>query len=272
MSKIFNFRDGELYAHHSIDLKPDPDQYTIHAHEWMEIYYCLSGSGSYLVEGVLHPLSAGDVFIMGPGEMHKLQIDPSAPYERIALHFSPDLLDRIGADKSLLRPFTERPLGQNNRYTPDLDPSGKLRAAFDNFTFGDIPNMKLNLVSRLVMFLTCLEGQYLSSRHLFEAGNDNRNQLVSYVNQHLFENISVQSVADAFYLSRSQINRIFRQDTGTSLWKYVTIKRLLAARAMIERGESSGEAAAACGFTEYSSFFRAYKGHFGHSPKEDQGK
>jgi transcriptional regulator GlxA family with amidase domain len=95
---------------------------------------------------------------------------------------------------------------------------------------------------------------------------------LEYVNEHLFEDISIQSVADAFYRSRSQISRVFRQATGSSLWDYVTIKRLMAARAMIQRGESAISACTACGFSEYSSFYRAYKSHFGHSPKEDAGK
>jgi len=89
------------------------------------------------------------------------------------------------------------------------------------------------------------------------------------VNRHLFEDISLQEVADRFYRSRSQISRIFRRATGSSLWDYVTLKRLLAARAMIQRGEPAGAACMACGFADYSSFFRAYRSRFGHPPKED---
>jgi AraC-like DNA-binding protein len=94
-------------------------------------------------------------------------------------------------------------------------------------------------------------------------------QILAYVNEHLFEEISIQSIADAFYRSPSQISRIFQQATGNSLWKYVTIKRLMSARELIQRGEPAAVAATACGFSEYSSFYRAYKGHFGHSPKAD---
>jgi AraC-like DNA-binding protein len=49
----------------------------------------------------------------------------------------------------------------------------------------------------------------------------------------------------------------------------VSIKRLLAARAMIQRGEKASQAALVCGFSDYSVFYRAYKNHFGHSPKDD---
>ena len=99
-----------------------------------------------------------------------------------------------------------------------------------------------------------------------------QSQLVAYVNQHLFEDISLQSIADAFYRSRSQISRVFRQSTGSPLWEYVTIQRLLAAQTMLQRGVSASDACIACGFSDYSSFFRAYRARFGHSPKIDYGK
>ena len=94
-------------------------------------------------------------------------------------------------------------------------------------------------------------------------------QLVTYINEHLFEPISLQTVADAFYRSRSQISRIFQRATGSPMWKYILVKRLMAARAMIQRGEPASTACTVCGFTDYSAFYRAYRAQFGHAPRED---
>ena len=267
MPHLFSYRDEELYSHHSLDQQPDPQNFSMHAHEWMEIFYFISGRGSYLVEGNLYPLEPHDVFIMRSAETHTLLIDPDVPYERIAIHFSPTLLAELDPEQKLLRPFFDRPLGQRNRYTLADDPQGHLRAAFAGYSFHRVPDVRLNLMARLLLFLTSLDGLYEEQTHTPAQGL--QSQLVAYVNEHLFQDISVQSVADAFYRSRSQISRIFHQATGSSLWEYVTIKRLLAARAMIQRGESANAACTACGFSEYSSFYRAYRAHFGHSPKED---
>lgn len=271
MTRLFSYRDTQIYAHHSVDEHPDSDQYAIHSHEWMEILYCISGSGSYLVEGVQYPLQPQDIFIIRPGELHKLTVDPDTPYERIAFHFSPEVLAALDPEENLLRAFTDRGLGQHNRYTIDEDPSGQLRAAFSEFTFKDVPQIRLNLLARLMLFLTQLDGQFqLQLRHI--SSPEVQNELVAYVNKHLFEDISLQSIADDMHLSRSQVSRIFQQVTGTSMWKYVTFKRLLAARAMIQRGEAASRACTACGFSEYSSFYRAYRSYFGHSPREDAKK
>ncbi len=271
MSYIFSYRDNKIYSHHSIDIHPYSSDFSMHAHEWLEILYVISGSGTYMVEGHQYPMSAGDIFILRPAEMHNLQIDQDKPYERIVIHFAPDLMEEIGGDHGLLNAFFDRPLGQKNRYNLDDDKQDILKNAFNGFVFDHVPNVRLNLIGRLMLFLTSLDGIY-DQLHTHQPTEGFQRQLLEYVNEHLFEDISIQSVADAFYRSRSQISRVFKQATGTSLWDYVTIKRLMAARAMIQRGESAISACTACGFSEYSSFYRAYKSHFGHSPKEDAVK
>lgn len=272
MPHVFSYRDAEIYSHHTIDQRPLPEAFTMHAHEWMEIYFFISGKGSYLVEGSQYPLQPNDIFIMRAAETHTLTISPDEPYERIAIHFSPALLAAVDPEQRLLRPFLDRPLGQLNRFPASDDPEGRLRAAFSGFTFDGVPDVRLNLMARLLLFLTTLDGIYEQAGMGHAPAQGLQSQLVAYVNEHLFEGISLQSVADKFYRSRSQISRIFQQATGSPLWEYVTIKRLLAARAMIQRGESAGTACIGCGFSDYSSFFRAYRAHFGHAPKDDAPK
>ncbi len=270
MPALFSYRDNEIYSHHSIDEHPEPDVFSMHAHEWMEIIYFVSVKGSYLVEGNQYTLSPQDILITRSAETHKLVVNPEKPYERMVIHFSPSLLSAVDPEQRLLRPFLDRPLGRQNLYSSTDPLSEKLRTAFTDFTFDHLPDIRLNLFARLLLFLTTLNGVYEQTGHR-TVPDSFPNQLVTYVNEHLFEPLSIQLVADHFFLSRSQISRIFIQATGTSLWEYVTIKRLLAARAMLHRGETAGNACLACGFSDYSAFFRAYRTHFGHSPKEDAG-
>lgn len=269
MPHVFSYRDDLLYSHHTIDQHPEPEDFAMHAHEWMEIFYILSGKGTYLVEGTSYPMQPHDIFIMRAAETHRLIISPDEPYERIAIHFSPELLTQLDPEQRLLRPFLLRPLGQQNRYSAEDDPDGRLRSAFAGFDFQGVGDIRLNLLGRLLLLLTTLNAVYDQTGRHPPPAQGLQSQLVAYINEHLFEDISLQSVADRFYRSRSQISRIFQQATGSSLWEYVTIKRLMAARAMIQRGESASFACIACGFSDYSTFFRAYRAHFNHPPSED---
>lgn len=273
MPHIFSYRDDMLYSHHTIDLRPAQEDFSMHVHEWMEIYFFISGQASYLVEGTAYHLQPNDILIMRSAETHTLTISPDEPYERIAIQFSPALLASIDPEQRLLRPFLDRPLGQLNRYAAAEDPTGRLRTAFAGFSFDSVPDIRLNLLARLLLFLTALDGIYeQAGLPLRVPARGLPGQLVAYINEHLFEDISLQTVADHFYRSRSQISRAFQQATGSPLWEYVTLKRLMAARAMIQRGESAGSACMACGFSDYSSFFRSYRTHFGHVPREDAPK
>ena len=94
-------------------------------------------------------------------------------------------------------------------------------------------------------------------------------QLIDYINKNLYEPLSLSRLSDKFFLSQSQLNRLFKKATGTSVWEYITIKRLIAARNRIRVGEHSGKVCISCGFKDYSSFYRMYKNRFGVSPKQD---
>ena len=93
-------------------------------------------------------------------------------------------------------------------------------------------------------------------------------RIVLYVNKHLFEDISIPTLAEHFYLSPSQFSRIFKQATGAAPWEYITKKRLTAAKEKIRCGSFAQDACESCGFRDYSSFYRAYTKHFGHAPTE----
>lgn len=269
MPQLFSYRDETLYCHHTLDLIPDPEAYSMLAHENLEVFYFISGVGTYLVEGNTYPLEPGDILLLRPAETHKLIISTEKPYERISIHFSPALFHGLDPEGKLLRPFFDRPLGQGNRFPASQDPEGRLRMGFRDFSGGSIPDPRLHVMARLLLVLTELSGLNYGAQRQPRLSRGLQGQLVDYVNDHLFEDISLQSVSDVFFRSRSQISRLFQQATGTSFWEYVTIKRLMAARAMIQRGEAAGHAAAACGFSDYSTFFRAYRAHFQHAPRED---
>jgi len=272
MKRLFTYRDELLYCHHSLDHSPQAADFSIHAHEMYEIYYIIAGAGSYLVEGTQYPLYSGDVMIMREAETHKLLIDTSQPYERIAIHFSPQLIRLFDASGELLRPFRDRPLGQLNRYCTDDFPNPHWKSAFQDFDFAGSTQVRIHVIARLITLLPELCDAYNKRRGEIIPKHGAEAKLVAYVNEHLFEDISVKTLGIAFFGSPSQISRIFHRATGTSLQRYINVKRLLAARAMLQRGENAGLVSIACGFDDYSAFFRAYKKQFARSPRSDMAR
>ncbi len=94
-------------------------------------------------------------------------------------------------------------------------------------------------------------------------------QMIRYINKNLEQPLSIQELCDRFYLSRAQLCRRFQKATGTSVGRYVTAKRMLLAREQILEGKKPTELYTACGYRDYSTFYRAYCQTFGHSPREE---
>ena len=63
--------------------------------------------------------------------------------------------------------------------------------------------------------------------------------------------------------------RKFKEETGYTLHNYIVNKRLLMARTLISEGMPVTKAAKESGFTEYSTFSRAYRKQFKAAPSEE---
>ena len=264
MIRLFEYQDADLFCHHSLDESPSPSEFYMHAHERMEILYFLSGDAQYLVEGSVYPLHPGELLIMNRAEAHKLQLLSAQPYERIVMHFSPSVLRGFDPDGLLLRVFAEKPLGRQNHYA-----SPKFSALFSEF---DAPGSPEHLRIHMLLILANVLYTLCSLSEAAASAADKpvsvSQQILQYVNLHLFEDISLSSVSRAFFLSASQLGRVFRQATGSSVGEYIRVKRLLAARERIVAGSTPTDS----GFQDYSTFFRAYKAKFGCTPSHDRSR
>ena len=266
MERLFEYRDELLYCHHTLDRHPRTTDHAVHAHEKMEIYYLISGTGTFLIEGSQYALHAGDILLMRTAETHKLLVDEGQPYERISIHFAPELLDWMDPDGQLLRAFTARPLGQLNQYTPGDFHRKYWQAAFEDFDFAASAHVRAHIIARIAVLLPELCDAYDRRCGQILPVRGAAAQLVTLVNEHLFEELSIPALASAFYCSPSQVNRLFRQATGTSVKQYILMKRLLSARSMLQRGDSAGMYAALAGLTIIRCSTGPIKSSFPNSP------
>lgn len=280
---IYNEDDKAFHFHHQITAQPNDGDFPIHIHDFYEMLCFVSGDAHYLVEGVEYPLTPGCMLIMRDAESHKLKIMSPEVYERYVFQFSPMTVLKTDPSGELLRAFCERPAGQMNLYLPEFFSEG--RTPIDFFsrmesTDKNDTSRRLNIICNILPLLNEVKniftqsidgdvGENVLSLAAFDCTDGNR--IVAFVNEHLFdEGLSLQMVCNQFFMSTSQLCRNFKRATGTGLWDYVIIKRLLAARGMIRAGMTPGKAASKCGFKDYSSFYRSYISKFNEPPK--QGK
>lgn len=259
-----------IYIRHAIDDCPRYNYSTMHIHDQCEIYFLVSGNVEYLVEGSKYPLVENSLMIMRPSEAHKPQFTGKKRYERYVINFPLSFADNIDPQQKLVKAFTERPLGKNNMLDDSVIDMEHINLLFSQMFQTDLEDYDKQLVikTHLFMLLDMISRAHSKQDTMEYKPKNTAQRIVLYVNKHLFEDISIPTLAEHFYLSPSQFSRIFKQATGAAPWEYITKKRLTAAKEKIRCGSFAQDACESCGFRDYSSFYRAYTKHFGHAPTE----
>ncbi len=265
------YRVSGITMSHSIsDVSPNQD-FPLHMHETYEIYCFVSGNVKYVVEGRTYLLSPGSLMMIRSAESHRPIVEMGESYERYVMNFRPETLIERGIPAELLRTFTDRELGEKNQYLPSqfqgIDPIGLFRQMFS--CCESVSNETV-ILSYLTALLCATYSIFRNQSHPIEPKEENRmgRELVDYINQHLTEDISLTTLSKQVHMSPSQVNRVFRRVTGTSVYRYVVKKRILAVQELMIAGEGALSASQKCGFRDYSSFFRLYKKQTGMAPTE----
>ena len=270
MDILNEHRQNGIYLKHAVTEKPDDRDFPMHLHGSAEIYFFVDGKTEYIVEGTVYTLRRGDVLLIRPSESHRPRLRSGERYERYNINFRESLLAPIDPEGRLLRPFFDRALGKGNLYRASELGELPLEKMFYELCCAedDEYGKRLKIRAFLMRVLAQRCTAYDKRGNSEHAENETLSEIVEYINAHLFEIGSVSDVAGRFYLSTSQFTRVFKTATGASPWDYIKTKRLAAARELIKNGKNASDAAEACGFNDYSAFYRSYMKRYGHAPTQ----
>lgn len=254
-----------IKSHKSYTNDPNTTKFNMHTHGTYEIYCFLSGNAKYFVEGNIYPLKAGDILIMKKAEAHSLLISNHSPYERIVINFNSDAICE-NLRSNLVEFLDSRPLGERNRFPVSLLNSTNWLYYLKKICESDNINIKSIYLTTLLFELyenyPKIKPQEMTNDKIFE--------IVKYINSHLSEELSLDIICKRFFISKPHINRKFKKIIGSTVWEYITTKRLFWAKELLESGVPPKNVYLKCGFNEYTTFFRAYKTKFGINPKNSK--
>lgn len=244
-----------------------------HYHEFCKLLLMRSGSGGYTVDGKRYSLEAGDIVLIDAGCVHRPEFEQGLLYERVIIYISPDFLREHSRENCSLQAIFD-----------SAHPVLHLRQPQTVWMFADALEQELSterfgreLVSNglLLQLLITIARSIADADTSFVrpiVPKDGRIlEMLRYMDAHLTEDISIERLADAFFISRYHMMRLFRQETGYSIHAYLQERRLLYARDLIRQGRSATESCFLAGFRSYSSFTRAYAKHFGTTPTGRKG-
>lgn len=262
-------REFEVY--HFTDKQLQPVYY--HNHQHYEIYFFIRGQSRVVVEGLDTMLSKGDALIYPPGIMHRnIHLDNTIPYERfyfcvrreflqsmsVAYYDLPSMLDKMTQGGRYYFHVNEEDLQELIRMTDEVIAASRNPGLAEHF----INRSRFCIL--LVRALTIMSSQEPEPQ---SENGQSMSELIRYINRNITSDLPLDLLAAEFHFSKYHLARKFKAYTGISIHRYLSLRRILAAQEMIRRGIKPKDACFRCGFTDYSSFYRAFKTQVGMSPE-----
>ncbi len=248
----------------------------LHHHDFYELYYLISGDVTYTIESKLYKVLPGDILLISPRELHQVHIQAErSVYERYTLWLDPQFIHSLSTQRSDLFQALD-PTGPGYRNQLRLQSAERQRVKSlleqlyqedrtDSFGSDILP---VNLVTQLLVTINRLALR--EDLPLADLSRSSRtvSQVVEYINLNYAEPLSLDSLAERFYVSKYHLSHKFQRQMGTSVGKFIQKKRLQIARHLLSQGRKASEIATVCGFNDYAGFFRAFRAEYGTTPRE----
>lgn len=268
------FLEGDFAFFHLRDQKNTTFEY--HYHEFNKITVFISGQVSYLIEGKAYRLRPWDILLVNSREIHKPVIDPAEPYERIVIWINPAFMDKHStADCNLQQCFETAANERNNLLRPGPEFMKGFRTVLSQLEETCKSNEFGSRILKNALFMqliVALNRHLLGNRPDSTASDveydENIGAILEYINRNLNGDLSIDTLASRFFMSRYYLMHRFKSQTGYSIHSYVLQKRLIQANSLIRQGQPVHEVCLDCGFGDYSNFIRTYKRMFGQAPKK----
>lgn len=248
---------------------PQPNPVEVHHHDFYEVYFLLNGQVEYWVEGRILRPQPGDLLLINPMELHRPMIHPdSHTYERIVLWINKAYLENLTQDGQLSRCFD-----------PSLPNLIRSSASERTALTAWLSSLVREYYSRdfcseysafgiFLQFMVQLNRIALHTQPQQEetAVSNLIDQVLHYIGRHISEELTLDGLAERFFVSKYHLSHAFTKEVGVSLHRYIILRRLLMARQLLGTGMPAGQVSSICGFSDYTSFYRAFKAEYGISP------
>jgi AraC-like DNA-binding protein len=241
----------------------------LHLHPQYEVYFCPRAIEQHLmINGREYRRNTPCVVISPPFFIHSMSPVNHETFMRMVFYFSERVLDKFREQYLPGRPINSECLmiSLTEAQASSLVPLGDLIAkeGAEKLTAEEKELAMVLFLSHL--FHIC------SEENIETVGKFNLyiQNVFRYISENFMNNISSESVAKEFSVSRSKLDRDLRAYTGCTLHEFLDLCRLNKAKELLSEKQrrSVEEIAIACGFRNESYFYTFFRKHEGVSPLE----
>ena len=258
------------------DPSPQKAGYPAHSHDSYELFIPLTDSLGFEIASYCYTIKKGDLLLLPPNVIHRLVVTEDEPLEYLYLQFTPraipenqELADMVSAL------FDEHTDGSQSLKRLSKERFSYVHAAVKRLCLEGDQEVHRQFFCILLPLLQeiRLYGSHVSGTHdafIREDGSycSLTDQIIDYVSRHYAEIRDLSFIYEVFHYSTVHANTLFKAHMGVSLWHYVLHIRLDRACDLLLAGARAEDTATACGFGDYSTFYRIFKKCYGMTPTE----
>ena len=278
MADTFKIKDAPMLGYLNKDFElfyiceeslPD---FSYHYHDFYKLLIHMQGDVSYHIEGKEYALQPGDTLLISPGEIHKAELKKACCYERIIAYISEEFFKHEEAFNVDLKQCFVLASDNKSHVARFTKSSGSLsqivrvlKSCFFSKDFGSELLKKVKLEEYMIILNRLL----LSDNDKFISATSNPKviEALDYINNNLNKELSIESIASSLYVNPSYLMHLFKDETGYTIGRYISEKRLFLASQYIANGKTMTEACYLSGYQNSGTFYYAYKKRYGVSPK-----
>ncbi len=257
--------DSPLVDVHS-DTSTSRDEVQLHSHTFYELICCHSGNVQYLVGMQRYRLQRGDIVIVPPGISHRpLFLEQlNEPYRRSVFWFSKEFAEQVSQRLPEIQRVPNQYLFRTGG-TKWENLAGFFRAAVQENELRE-PGWQAAVIAQAELLCVGLIRASANMRPPQSERMELMDEIMLYIEQNMTEKLSLEQTARHFHVSESTVSQLFRKRLAVSFYRFVTQRRLIAAKNLIQTGTSLERTAVEVGFGDYSNFYRAFRREYGITP------
>lgn len=249
---------------------------TFHFHDGFEIYFALSDCITCFVGNTVYNVMSGDLLIFNNTDLHRFLVSPDTLYKRHVIQFNPEYIQDLSTPETdLLACFQNRKETFCHLIHPLDDQAQNLLSLFEKAEkysgdpiYGQDVHRKI-ILAEILLYVNSLYKHALPSPYHKQNKSFNRIQpVMEYLNKHLHEKLTLDILANIFFLSKYHLNYLFKQSTGFTINEYIIYQRVFKAQEFLKKGMPVSTASELVGYPNVSHFIRTFKKITGTSPKK----
>lgn len=243
----------------------------VHWHDEVEIIYLKKGQLRISIEEENFDAVPGDIFFVNSGELHFMESNDMAveyytllfPLEFISFQ-SKDILER-----EVLQPLRGRKLLFIKTLRGNLCLEKVEQFLKEMISVNDKKEEGYQLQTRILLLKIMAE--LMKEKCFCHASFQNptaiQRDMISYIQKHYREKITLQMLAQEFHLSEKYVSRYFKEHFSISFMQYVGHLRMTKAKSLLEHTDLPiTEVALSCGYPSVNLFIRSFKEAYQYTP------